>query len=82
MNLRDGCTGPDAARRMAREHGVKVVFVTANPSQIGEAAHALGYVRKPFSEAAILLAAKMAGAEHHPPANDDLQQIGRAGQAG
>jgi CheY-like chemotaxis protein len=78
VNLRDGCTGPDIARRIARDHGVKVVFVTANPAQIGEAGHALGYVRKPFSEAAILLAAKMAGSEHHPAANDDLQQIGRA----
>ena len=82
VNLRDGCTGPAIARRMAREHGVKVVFVTANPSQIGEAAHALGYVRKPFSEAAILLAAEMAGSEQQPPANDDLQQIGRITDAG
>lgn len=82
VNLRDGCTGPDIARRMARDHGVKVVFVTANPSQIGEAAHALGYVRKPFSEAAIIAAAKLAGGEHHPPANDDLQQIGRVTEAG
>ncbi|HEX8384228.1 MAG TPA: response regulator [Sphingomonas sp.] len=77
VNLRDGCTGPDIARRIARDHGVKVVFVTANPGQIGEAGHALGYVRKPFSEAAILAAAQLAGSEHHAAANDDLQQIGR-----
>jgi hypothetical protein len=39
---------------------VKVVFVTANPSQIADDAQALGYVRKPFSEAAITAAAAIA----------------------
>jgi CheY-like chemotaxis protein len=82
VNLRDGCTGPAIARHIAREHGVKVVFVTANPSQIGEAAHALGYVRKPFSESAILAAAELAGSEHRAPANDDLRQIGRPASNG
>ena len=60
VNLRDGMTGPQIARRMAMEHGVKVVFVTANPGQIGEGAGALGYIRKPFSEKAILAAAAFA----------------------
>ena len=64
INLRDGCTGPAIARAIARDHGVRVVFVTANPAQIGEGSLALGFVRKPFSEAAILQAAAMA-------ANDD-----------
>ena len=53
VNLRDGATGPEIARRLECEHGVKVVFVTANPAQIGDAT-AIGYVRKPFSEAAIV----------------------------
>ncbi|WP_445191332.1 response regulator [Sphingomonas sp. Tas61C01] len=61
VNLRDGPTGPGIAERMARDFGVKVVFVTANPAQIGpESACALGYIRKPFSEAAILAAASLA----------------------
>lgn len=60
INLRDGCTGPAIARRIARDHGVRVVFVTANPSQIERGGPALGYVRKPFSEASILAAAKLA----------------------
>lgn len=60
VNLRDGPTGPEIAARIAREHGVKVVFVTANPSQIAGCPGALGYVRKPFSEAAILAAAAAA----------------------
>ena len=60
VNLRDGCTGPGIAQRLATEHGVRVVFVTANPSQIGGGTSALGYVRKPFNEAAILNAASIA----------------------
>lgn len=60
VNLRDGPTGPEIAQRIAREHGVKVVFVTANPGQIGHVRDALGYIRKPFSEAAILAAAAVA----------------------
>ena len=60
VNLRDGMTGPTIAQRIAAEHGVKVVFVTANPGQIGDGAGALGYIRKPFSEQAILAAAAFA----------------------
>ena len=63
VNLRDGMTGPTLARRIACEHGIKVVFVTANPGQIGDDPLALGYVRKPFSEPAILAAAKVASGE-------------------
>jgi two-component system, response regulator PdtaR len=69
VNLRDGMTGPDIAARLVRDYGVKVVFVTANPTQIGEAEGALGYVRKPFSEPAILAAARLA--ERGPPAVSD-----------
>lgn len=74
VNLRDGATGPSIAQQIARDHGIKVVFVTANPSQIDCAPEcALGYIRKPFSEAAILAAARMAcEADAAQPANDDL----------
>ena len=75
MNLRDGPTGPEIARRMAAEHGITVVFVTANPGQIGECAGALGYVRKPFSERAILAAAA-AACNDATPANDDVVMLG------
>jgi CheY-like chemotaxis protein len=60
VNLRDGCTGPSIAQRMAAEHGVRVVFVTANPAQIELPSSALGFVRKPFSDAMILHAAAVA----------------------
>ncbi len=62
VNLRDGPTGPIVAERISRDYGVKVVFVTANPGQIGPVPDALGYVRKPFSDQAILAAAAIAAA--------------------
>lgn len=72
INLRDGPTGPDIAATLAREHDVKVVFVTANPAQIAAHDVAVGYVRKPFSEAAIAAAAAVATGGALPPhaAND------------
>lgn len=76
VNLRDGMTGPTVAERIARDHQVQVVFVTANPGQIGEVP-ALGYVRKPFSEQAILAAAAMAAEGLHPD-NDDVVPLRRA----
>ena len=76
INLRDGPTGPDIAATLAREHGVKVVFVTANPGQIALPCDALGYVRKPFSERAILTAAAMAAGQLSPDAaNDDVMPL-------
>ena len=78
VNLRDGPTGPGLATKLARDYGVKVVFVTANPGQIGQADGALGYIRKPFSEAAILAAAAMASAPApHVAANDDVILLSR-----
>jgi CheY-like chemotaxis protein len=77
VNLRDGPTGPAIARTLAVEHGVKVVFVTANPAQIGDAEGALGYVRKPFCESAILAAAALAGSDVPAAANDGLPLIDR-----
>lgn len=79
INLRDGPTGPQIAERIARDYGVKVVFVTANPSQIGIPSEALGYVRKPFSDQAILAAAALATGESVPAANDDVIRLGALG---
>ncbi|WP_179187210.1 response regulator [Sphingomonas sp. TZW2008] len=78
INLRDGATGPEIAQRIARDYGVKVVFVTANPAQIGVPSDALGYVRKPFSDRAILAAAALAsGAEE--AANDEVIRLDALG---
>jgi CheY-like chemotaxis protein len=73
INLRDGPTGPEIAKRMAADYGVKVVFVTANPAQIGDA-ECLGYIRKPFSDAAILAAAALA-CDEQPVVHDDIIRI-------
>ena len=55
INLLDGMTGPDIARRLIKDHGTAVVFLTANPEQIPDGfAGALGAVSKPFDEATIL----------------------------
>nr|WP_241769315.1 response regulator [Sphingomonas melonis] len=73
VNLRDGPTGPRIAEQIARDYGVKVVFVTANPAQIDCGRDcALGYIRKPFSESAILAAAALAAEGRSPAANDDI----------
>ncbi len=51
VNLRDGETGPAIGRRLAQEYGVTVVFVTANPAQLGQGVPgALGVVSKPCDE--------------------------------
>ena len=77
VNLRDGPTGPQIAERMARDYGVKVVFVTANPAQIDCGRDcALGYIRKPFSEAAILAAAALAAEGRPPAANAEIVLLG------
>jgi two-component system, response regulator PdtaR len=69
VNLRDGPSGPAIARAIARDHGVKVVFVTANPAQIADAP-AIGFVRKPFNERAIRAAASHAAGDD-PPLTDE-----------
>ena len=53
---------------------VKVVFVTANPSQIGDA-DCLGYIRKPFNDAAILAAAELATTGQALRGGSELIQI-------
>lgn len=50
INLRDGETGIEIGQRLVREHGVTVVFMTANPSLLGDGvAGAIGVLPKPCS---------------------------------
>ena len=58
----------EQAERIAREHNIRVVFVTANPGQISPPSGGIGYVRKPFNEAAILAAAAEAAVRSAAPA--------------
>jgi len=70
LNLRDGPSGPAIARQLADRFGTVIVYVTANPGQIGQpASTALGVVQKPFSQHAILAAVALAvtGEADHLP---------------
>jgi len=61
LNLRDGPSGPTIARQLAERFGTRIVYVTANPAQIGTPAPtAVGIVQKPFSQGAILAAVALA----------------------
>ena len=72
INLRDGPTGPYIAQDLAR-YGVKVVYVTANPSQIEPRAEtAVGYIKKPFSDQAILAAVDYAAGLVPDVESDDV----------
>lgn len=75
VNLRDGTTGPAIAERMVHDFGMQVVFVTANPAQIGDGDGALGYVRKPFCEKSILAAAALATNSVEGAFHKDLVRI-------
>ncbi len=61
LNLRDGATGPGIARSLAKDHGIHVIYVTANPAQIGpDHGSALGVIAKPFRMETIRAALKIA----------------------
>ncbi|PZQ63242.1 MAG: response regulator [Phenylobacterium zucineum] len=67
INLRDGPTGVEIARRLADDHGVTVVYVTANPSQIDPRARgSIGVVAKPFRDDTIVHAAEIALGRRSP----------------
>lgn len=75
LNLRDGPSGPAIARQLAERFGTIIVYVTANPAQIGTPAPtAVGVVQKPFSQQAILAAVAIAvnGGTGRAPAELDL----------
>ncbi|OAN51688.1 transcriptional regulator [Sphingobium sp. TCM1] len=75
LNLRDGPTGPQIGMELASRHGIRVIYVTANPSQIGEASvAALGVITKPFRPHSISAALKLAAADE--PALHDADIAG------
>lgn len=64
LNLRDGPTGPDIGMELASRHGIRVIYVTANPAQIGAASvAALGVITKPFHAHSISATLHLAAAE-------------------
>ena len=51
LNLRDGPTGASIGRILAQTHGVTVLFMTANPSQLGDGVPGtIGVLAKPVSD--------------------------------
>jgi DNA-binding response OmpR family regulator len=74
LNLRDGLTGPQIAEKLCAK-GVPVIFVTANPRQIGDGiAGTIGVITKPTDtatvQAAVDYALKVrAGRDAAPPSN-------------
>lgn len=73
INLRDGSTGPQIALDLSRAYGIKIVYVTANPTQIAPRADtAIGFIRKPFSDDAILTAVHHAVGEATQPLSPDF----------
>lgn len=61
LNLRDGPTGPMIGMELASRYGIRVIYVTANPSQIGAASvAALGVITKPFRAQSISAALRLA----------------------
>lgn len=73
LNLRDGPTGITIGKILAQTHGVTVVFITANPSQLGEGVPGtLGVLPKPATdrdirEAVEFAVAKRVAGEVKPP---------------
>lgn len=50
LNLLDGPTGVDVARRLSSDEGAAAIFLTANPEQLPhDFGQALGAIQKPYS---------------------------------
>lgn len=65
LNLRDGPTGPSIGRTLANR-GVTVLFLTANPSQIGDGIPGtIGVMAKPVLDEELREAVEFAVAFHH-----------------
>ncbi len=66
LNLSDGATGPEIGRALAAKHGITVLFMTANPSQLGHGVPGtLGVLSKPVADEELKQAIQYATACHH-----------------
>lgn len=89
INLRDGATGVEIGRMLASRHDATVLFVTANPSQLGEGVPgALGVIAKPLADRELREAIAYAVAAHRrhqdaePPARLQLFMTAGPGPEG
>lgn len=82
LNLRDGPTGQMIGKILAQTHGVTVVFITANPSQLGTGVPGtIGVLPKPATErdlreAVEYAVAKRIAADAQPPRRMKLFEWG------
>ncbi|WHO39824.1 response regulator [Sphingobium sp. AP49] len=75
LNLRDGPTGPSIGMELASRFGIRVIYVTANPAQIGTAsAAALGVITKPFRAHSIAATIQLAASDM--PALETAEIVG------
>lgn len=83
LNLRDGPTGMSIGKALAEAHGVTVLFMTANPSQLGQGVPGtIGVLPKPVTDSDLRAAVAFAVAQRQagdaaPPRR--LQLFARAG---
>src|SRR5690606_24166758 len=65
LNLQDGPTGIRIGRILAQTHGVTVLFMTANPAQLGEGVPGtVGVLPKPVTDRELRAAVAYAVARH------------------
>ena len=65
LNLQDGPTGMRIGRALAQKHGVTVLFMTANPGQLGNGVPGtLGVMAKPVTDRDLRAAVAYAVARH------------------
>ncbi|MDR9803355.1 response regulator [Rhizobium hidalgonense] len=63
LNLSDGASGAQLARRLIDRHGVDVIFVTGSPENVGHGIDgALDVISKPFTDQRIVSALSRAEA--------------------
>lgn len=74
VNLADGATGPSIGAQLAADYNIEVVFVTANPGQLGDGiCGAVGALEKPIEvtilkEALDYVIGLRRGEDRDPPA--------------
>lgn len=87
VNLRDGETGPEIGQTLAQQYGATVLFLTANPAQLGDGVQgALGVLSKPVDEFSIETVldflVKYQDGESTPPPPPSLRIFNNIGATG
>lgn len=67
LNLRDGLTGIELGQRLAAEHDITVIYMTANPGLLGDGVDGtVGVLTKPCSHQTVRAALDFAVARNMP----------------